>query len=196
MLFRSGGNINRLKAGYVLRLPDIDEVASRDLGEAQAEVVAQNQAWREGRDSGPIPEPARPQLDATADGSELVATTDDASEDGILEIATADDGGESLAGDDLSDELIASYEDIDRTRRDLLDLQARLSELEERNRTLERLNELKDDQLKALQDELGRTQLADADVTAEPEEATPEGNQVAPSGPAEQAASSDPPPTY
>ncbi|MFT5484041.1 MAG: pilus assembly protein FimV [Halieaceae bacterium] len=151
------GNINLVKAGYILRIPDEGEIGSRDDQYAAAEVSSQNRDWREGRSSGPIEGASRPQMDATADGSDARRSSGSDDGDGVLEIASGGQSQDDVGGDDLSNELIASYEDVDRVQRDLNDLQSRISELEERNRTLARLNELKDDQLKAMQDELGRT---------------------------------------
>ncbi len=183
-----GGNINRLKAGYILRVPDDSEVASRDREFAVAEVKSQIQDWREGRNSGPIEDVLRPQLDATADEGYQPANDGDGAE-GVLEIASARDTEDPFSGDDLSNELIASYEDADKTRRDLLDLQTRVAELEERNRTLARLNELKDDQLKALQDELGRDPSSADPEASDPVEQPGGDNQAV----ADSSGSSDPP---
>jgi pilus assembly protein FimV len=53
------GNINRLKSGQVLRMPDAQQVRSRSHSQAVAQVSAQNRAWSERHAA-----PAR-QLDAT-----------------------------------------------------------------------------------------------------------------------------------
>lgn len=42
------GNINRLRAGVVLRVPSRDQMAAASAREATAEVVRQNEAWRAG----------------------------------------------------------------------------------------------------------------------------------------------------
>jgi pilus assembly protein FimV len=60
-----GNNINQLKTGQVLRLPDQQQVQSIAQGEANREVAEQYAAWREGRRLGPR---AR-QLDATRRGA-------------------------------------------------------------------------------------------------------------------------------
>ncbi|MFN2337672.1 MAG: FimV family protein, partial [Gammaproteobacteria bacterium] len=44
-----GHNINNLKAGYVLRVPDRAEFTSISTADASAEVRTQNREWREGR---------------------------------------------------------------------------------------------------------------------------------------------------
>lgn len=55
------GNINRLKIGEVLRLPDQQQVAATPQPQAVAQVAEQNRAWRQGRS---LPSKAR-QVDAT-----------------------------------------------------------------------------------------------------------------------------------
>lgn len=46
------GNINRLKAGYVLRIPSRDEIAGVSTAEATRMVAEQNSDWRQWRSSG------------------------------------------------------------------------------------------------------------------------------------------------
>ena len=48
-----GGNINRIKAGYIVYLPDENDISSADLSRALAEVRQQNEAWREGKTTEP-----------------------------------------------------------------------------------------------------------------------------------------------
>ena len=45
------GNINPIKAGYIIYLPSAGDISSGDLSGALAEVSEQNAAWREGRDA-------------------------------------------------------------------------------------------------------------------------------------------------
>ena len=86
------GNINRLKAGAILRMPSADEIRAISRAAALAEVRRQNEAWRAGRTtqlaktpSAPstaqaevapkaLPAPARPRLELVApDEAELAA---------------------------------------------------------------------------------------------------------------------------
>ena len=48
------GNINRIKAGYIIYLPSEGDISSDDLASALAEVKQQNEDWRAGRASAPI----------------------------------------------------------------------------------------------------------------------------------------------
>ncbi|MGB7289550.1 MAG: FimV/HubP family polar landmark protein, partial [Candidatus Macondimonas sp.] len=86
------GNINRLKAGAILRMPSTDEIRAISRAAALAEVRRQNEAWRPGRttqlaktSSAPstaqaevtpkaLPAPTRPRLELVApDEAELAA---------------------------------------------------------------------------------------------------------------------------
>ena len=86
------GNINRLKAGAILRMPSADEIRAISRAAALAEVRRQNEAWRAGRTTQlaktpsvpstaqaevapkALPAPARPRLELVApDEAELAA---------------------------------------------------------------------------------------------------------------------------
>ena len=49
-----GGNINQLKAGYVLRVPTRDEIERLALQDAIVQVAEQNDRWRAGLDRAPL----------------------------------------------------------------------------------------------------------------------------------------------
>ncbi|MDH3511004.1 MAG: LysM peptidoglycan-binding domain-containing protein [Gammaproteobacteria bacterium] len=79
------GNINRLKAGMILRVPDAEEVERLGRREANAEVQRQNTDWKSGRDESPrlrlVPPPelgegaeSAPQTAAGAGSADLPAT--------------------------------------------------------------------------------------------------------------------------
>ncbi|MEP5766524.1 MAG: FimV/HubP family polar landmark protein [Halieaceae bacterium] len=138
------GNINRLKAGYVLRLPDSAQISELPFEQAVAKVADHEQAWQDNLAG----------IDTRMDASEGrdsygVAGSDE--EDGHLQIAGVDSGGEAIRSGDLS----ARMEDLDRARRDNDDLEARLGSVEQQMQMQERLIALKDDQIAALQQALG-----------------------------------------
>lgn len=149
------GNINLVKSGYVLRLPDTEQVQALDVETAAAEVAEQNRAWRSGRnaetDTGP-------QLDAREGERQGGAS---GGGEGRLSIATAGDSERGAAGEGtgggagdsaaLREELAATQENLDRAERDKEELRSRLGDMERQIATLQRLIELKDDQLAALQ---------------------------------------------
>ncbi|ROL68659.1 peptidoglycan-binding protein [Pseudomonas chlororaphis] len=148
------GNINRLKTGKVLRLPDPVQSTSLPQPQAIAEVAAQNAAWRQGRRSATRGQ--QQQLDGTKRGTANQATGQAASKDN-LSLVSADAGkrGKGAAGDSkaLSNKLAVTQESLDSTRRDNEELKSRMADLQSQLDKLQRLIELKNDQLAKLQAE-------------------------------------------
>ncbi len=150
-----GGNINRLKTHQVLRIPNQQQVADRNNGQAVSEVLRQNNELQT----------AGAQLDATRnaaqtnkaeqlqDGGELKLLSkqnevaDSAGASGDVESGVAD-GGRS---DGLQNELAIALETLDTNKLENKDLKDRLASLEEQIATLQRLVSLKDDQLASIQ---------------------------------------------
>jgi pilus assembly protein FimV len=165
-----GGNINRLKSGQVLRLPDEQQIRSRAQGEALAQVAQQNAAWREGRS---VAAGAR-QLDATKRTSAAAAPATVTSADSLKLVAA--DAGKATAGSDkgaadskaLSDKLAVTQESLDSSRRENDELKGRMTDLQSQLDKLQRLIQLKDDQMAKLQADLAAQGKA-AVVAAAPE---------------------------
>ena len=148
------GNINRLKIGQVLRLPDRAESTALSQPKAIAEVAAQNAAWRSGRRS---PHAGKQQIDATrhksVEGAPAKATGKD-----NLSLVSAQSGkkhGKGAVGDskDLGNKLSVAQESLDTTRRDNAELKSRMEDLQSQLDKLQRLIQLKNDQLAKLQAE-------------------------------------------
>lgn len=140
------GNINLLKTGQVLRLPDQQQVMSIPQGQAVAEVAEQYAAWREGRRLGPR---AR-QLDATRRSGAEAAPARIANQDNLRLVAP---GSKAAAGSNkaVSDKLAMAQESLDTTRRDNAELKSRMTDLQSQLDKLERLIALKNDQLAKLE---------------------------------------------
>ncbi|MBA1202177.1 LysM peptidoglycan-binding domain-containing protein [Pseudomonas capeferrum] len=141
-----GNNINQLKVGEVLRLPDQQQIQSIPQGEAVTEVAEQYAAWRAGRRLGPR---AR-QLDATRRSTADSAPAQIAQPDNLRLVApsTQAEAGNAKA---VSDQLAVAQESLDTTRRDNEELKSRLADLQSQLDKLQRLIELKNDQLARLQ---------------------------------------------
>ena len=188
-----GGNINRLKSGQVLRLPDEQQVKSRAQGEALAQVAEQNAAWREGRS---VAASAR-QLDATKRTS--AAATPAKVETGDSLKLVAADSGKATAGSDkgaadskaLTDKLAVTQESLDSSRRENDELKGRMTDLQSQLDKLQRLIQLKDDQMAKLQADLAAQGQVPAVAPAVPETPVAE-TPVAPVEPAPEAAPQDP----
>ncbi|MFC4261236.1 FimV/HubP family polar landmark protein [Marinobacter lacisalsi] len=147
------GNINRIKRGAVLRVPDADQVRSRTQAQANREVAAQNRALAQ-------PEP---QVDATRSEVATSAAGDGAAQAGSdeLRLVVPEDGddarSEGSAGGDGrqggtadAGEAIA-LEELDRVERENEELNSRVEDLQDQVETLQRLIELKDNQLAEIQ---------------------------------------------
>jgi pilus assembly protein FimV len=153
-----GGNINRMMNGQVLRLPTAEQIASRSQAEAIQQVAQQNASWRQAAGSAAS---GTRQLDATQRTSAGAAPS--RSEQGDNLRLVAPETGESTTGSDtgtgndakaLRDKLAVTEESLDSSRRENVDLKDRLNDLQSQLDKLQRIMQLKDDQLAKLQAQL------------------------------------------
>jgi pilus assembly protein FimV len=158
-----GNNINQLKVGQVLRLPDQQQIQNIAQGEANSEVAEQYAAWREGRRLGPR---AR-QLDATRRGAAEAAPSRIAQGDNLRLVSPGNQAGAGQAKA-LSDKLAVAQESLDTSRRDNDELKSRMTDLQSQLDKLQRLIELKNDQLARLE---GQGAAAPAVAAAAPAQA-------------------------
>lgn len=150
------GNINRLKTGQVLRLPDSVESTALPQSKAIAEVAAQNEAWRQGRRYVAKPGTGQQQLDATKRGRSNVGAGQNAKDNlSLVSAENAKGRGKGPAGDPkaLSNKLAVTQESLDTTRRDNEELKSRMADLQSQLDKLQRLIELKNNQLAKMQAE-------------------------------------------
>lgn len=161
-----GGNINRMKNGQVLRLPTAEQIGSRSQAEAIQQVAQQNASWRQS--AGLAASGAR-QIDATQRGSagETPARNDQGDSLRLVapETGKATSGSEAGDGNEaaaLRDKLALTEEGLESSRRENVDLKDRLNDLQGQLDKLQRLMQLKDDQLAKLQAQLS----ADGEPTA------------------------------
>jgi pilus assembly protein FimV len=171
------GNINRIKAGYIVYLPSSSDITSSDLASAREEVRQQNQDWRDGvastrRSTGPSlrisADPGTLESSMAVGGSEMpvssASSVDDsaASDEGLA----SGDGvvsGNSTASDDISD-----------SGQNSVELSERLTAMEQQVETLQRIVSLKDDQIAALQTALTGSEDADSATEAPLDASDPE----------------------
>ncbi|OIN48326.1 FimV/HubP family polar landmark protein [Pseudomonas costantinii] len=153
------GNINRLKTGQVLRLPDRVQATSLPQPEAIAEVTAQNAAWRQGRRTATNQALGKQQLDATkrTQAGSAPSSTNAKDNLSLVSAESAKKGAKGRAGDGraLSDKLAMTQEELDTTRRDNAELKSRAADLQSQLDKLQKLIQLKNDQLARLQAEKG-----------------------------------------
>ena len=192
-------NVNLIKSGYVVRLPNADEVRGISADQAAQEVESQTSSWRSGSASSATTASASgPQLDASA--PEPAAKEGGYREQARLSIAAPTDATKSAgsgsgggkAVEALRSELAASQEALEKGKRDNGELQSRLDDMERQIATLQRLISLKDDQLAALQAKSADSAPATQAPAATTEQPAP-GAGVAPSdAPATDAAATQP----
>ncbi|MBT2339476.1 MULTISPECIES: FimV/HubP family polar landmark protein [Pseudomonas] len=149
------GNINLLKTGQVLRLPDPVQSTALPQPQAIVEVAAQNAAWRSGRRG--VAGAGKQQLDATRRGRGEGAPAQAAGRDNLslvsAESAKAGGKGKGAAGDAqaLNNKLAVTQESLDSARRDNEELKSRMADLQSQLDKLQRLIELKNNQLAKMQ---------------------------------------------
>ena len=173
------GNINNLKAGVVINLPTEAEARAVSSAQAAVEVHRQTALWKQGgapaQDKAPIDgskkslksEAAESQETNDADAGQLKVVTpaesvnkDDAAVDG-QNSQTKDLDKQQLIekNESLENQLAVSMESIDRLERDNVDLNDKLDAIQEQLDSLQRLIQLKDQQLATLQSEVSKPPL-------------------------------------
>jgi len=169
-----GNNINNLKAGYILRVPSREDMMSISRAEARRESRAQYAAWREARG---LPQPVQAQgatqVAAPVAESRLELVSPDTAEGGVATGSTQDDAQLQK----LQSELLMANEAVEEQRRQGEDMSSRLSVLEEQIINMQRLIQLKDEELARLQAQAGVesaeqpfTELETGEALAEAEE--------------------------
>ncbi len=159
-----GGNINLLKAGYVLRLPDATEAQSLGQAEAVAAVAEHNQAWQVyrrtgtvadlGGDTGQPPASLAAQVDATRTSGQVPAAT--TGRDGELRIVAPDAGasgsgaGDAGAMEAMEVQLAATEEEVDRISRERDEAVYQLDQANARAEQTARQIEVRDQQIAQL----------------------------------------------
>lgn len=176
-------NINQLKRGAVLRIPAREEVASLGAAEAAALVREQASAWQSRRQ--PVPQPAEAIASAPAPTRPAVARPAARPVEGRLEIVPP--SGDELAargvqsgasgaggGSELRAELTQAREDLAAREAEVAELRSQMAELEQQQADSQRLIEMQDSQMQALQDRLGQADEAPASPAGTPATASPE----------------------
>lgn len=167
-------NINLLKKGAIIRLPEGSDIASLSHDEAVSDIAFETAALEDSQ------EVTAPQLDASDDVEEPSATEE--ARGGQLKLAALDQNkalmvsgtGENTSGtggaggndsDLTQNDLSVVQEELDKTQRENAELKTRLANLEEQVATMSRLVEINNDSLRA-------TQLS-SQQTSELEEVSP-----------------------
>jgi pilus assembly protein FimV len=161
-------NVNSLKAGYVLRVPEKSEVAAIDETQAERDAERQYQRWIQARHgvstaakSGEVSANANTGQEAQKSNVQvpekesahlrLVAPGD------ISSKSAGAGGGEQSEIDKLRSDLSIAMESSDTAKRESDELRSRVTTLEDQINSLQRLLTLKDQALNDLQERSGMT---------------------------------------
>ena len=169
------GNINELKAGYVLRIKNKNDLTALSVSKADQEVETQLAQW-EARKSGKLvaqtgEAPAGGQVTR---GEAPAKSATKAGQAQVKLVAPGSEGAGSGAGTEkdqiksLRKDLLLAAEAMDANKQETDELKARLADMEDQLASMQKLIMLKDDEMLALQKQVskGKGQVA--------EQATPE----------------------
>ena len=188
-------NINALRAGTVLRIPDVSQFGAADRQVVLAEVNRQHDRWQEYRQGLAASAPMAPEgigapaVEPPATGTEAetpppteqLATGIQPAGDDDARLALVSGGqgteGVGSASSDSSDaarvqqELVLAQEEADAKTREADELSSRVTELQGIVEDLQRAIQLRDDNLAALQEMLAKTERESDALRAAAEQA-------------------------
>ncbi|MCP8898859.1 FimV/HubP family polar landmark protein [Gilvimarinus xylanilyticus] len=144
-------NINLLREGQVLRVPATDEIRSLSRQQAVSQVAQQNRDWSGDTMGAPLDASGRDSQVSSNQGE--VAGRVKLSAPGTTADSGASQGGGYGENDGgaLARELAATEEELERTKGENSELRSRVGDLEEQIETMERLLEVSNEQLRALE---------------------------------------------
>ncbi|MEE9492924.1 MAG: FimV/HubP family polar landmark protein [Gammaproteobacteria bacterium] len=170
----SSDNINTLKSGYTLQVPAVDEI-SQSKSQASQAVSEQYRSWKAARaeakhsvakNSGSIE-----RSDSTSVSNDTPAPSASlqlvAPDDVNMSPASAGSSSSTSSSSDVSGlkkELVLANETLEAQRLESVDMSKRLSLLEEQIQNMQRLIQLRDDELASLQARAGNTAEEAAEI--------------------------------
>lgn len=164
------GNINRLRRGQVLRVPDASEMKSLNKSEA----VSQFAQATGDSDSGAQLNASRRTSSTRAEATEVSGRVKLAAPSAGTASVGQGSGANDGAGKALESELAVTLEELDKSKAENTELSSRVKDLEAQIETMERLVEVSNEKLRALQVAAGQAasssaaQISEPPVVAEP----------------------------
>jgi pilus assembly protein FimV len=154
------GNANQLKAGYVLRVDDTSVLDSLSVASADAEIERQRVEWRARKNGHLMAQTDAPVGGRVARAGDAATGARSTAEDARLKlVAPGNRGRGSGTGDanaqQMREDLLLAAEALDANRQETDELKTRLSAMEEQLAAMQRLIMLKDDEMLAMQTNMG-----------------------------------------
>ena len=156
------GNINRLRRGQVLRIPDASEMKSLNRSEAVNQFALATGDSETGAQLNASRRTVSTRTESTEASGRVKLAAPSAGVAGTGQGSGANDG----AGKALEAELAVTLEELDKSKAENTELSSRVQDLEAQIQTMERLVEVSNEKLRALQIAAGQT-------TGVPEDASP-----------------------
>ena len=181
------GNINRLRRGQVLRIPDASEMKSLNRSEAVNQFVQATADSESGAQLNASRRTSAPRAESTEVSGRVKLAAPSSGTASAGQGSGANDG----AGKALEAELAVTLEELDKSRAENTELSSRVRDLEEQIQTMERLVEVSNEKLRALQVAAGQNAVEPSAVqTAEVAATTESTAEMAVAVSSEAAASS------
>jgi FimV N-terminal domain len=191
------GNINLLRRGQVLRIPDKDEIQQLSNREAIQQVAAQNRSWNDKT-------PEQAQLEGSKNFTQT--RTEPSSVEGRVKLSSpsSDTAGQGAGaegqgdGARVTEELSQAQEELDAADRENADLKSRIQAMEEQIQTMERLVEVSSAEMRALElaaqqaNQEETTEAPTADTSVEEVQSTESVDTAVQDAPSEQVAQPQP----
>lgn len=174
------GNINGLRRNQELQLPDAHQAADRSRRDAEQRVLAQNDAWKQQR--GLATAAAAP-LDATPQqATASAAPSEIQGHDNLSVVAPPAKHPKGTKGDAqaVRDQLAVAQEGLDTARRESDELHGRIADLQSQLDKLQRLVELKNNELARMQAAMVKPDTAATCAAAMPAAPAPQGTASTP----------------
>ncbi|MGV6826144.1 MAG: type IV pilus assembly protein FimV, partial [bacterium] len=159
------GNINLLKQGSILRIPETSSIAAIDNRQAASDFQQQTREWLSGTSAPVVKDRETTPTDTdTAPVAPVSRPSDTASDEAQLKIATADgtaDSGVGAGTEGMSQDLMTAQEEAETARQSAEALEGEVGDLKSQVEDLQRLLALKDQQLAQLQSNIASDSAVD-----------------------------------
>lgn len=152
------GNINRLRRGQVLRVPDAAEMKSLNKSEAVTQFAQASGDADSGAQLNASRRTSSARTESTEVSGRVKLAAPSSNESGSGQGSGANDG----AGKALEAELAVTLEELDKSKAENTELSSRVKDLEAQIETMERLVEVSNEKLRALQVAAGQANASSA----------------------------------
>ncbi|MDA1107920.1 MAG: hypothetical protein O2845_06040 [Proteobacteria bacterium] len=174
-------NVNNLKAGRRLDVPEPDEITLISQDDALREIRQQNALWMNAK-AKPKPAAEAPTVASDSGASDFADTAHlklVAASDTKTSAASGVAGGTGASIENLQKDLTLATEAVEARRQENEDLRSRMAEIEKQVEAMQRLITLKDESLANLQNKLSAPAPDAAATPPAPQSATPPATQPA-----------------